>query len=121
MVQVTVGGGGDLQGAEADAVKGLVVEGETLVGILDKLVDREGGVVWLHDSVRHLGGGNDRVSGHDAIRVLFTDLGDQQSSHSRTSTRPDAPKESRAAFADLEQSCCEGWGDQRKEPQPPCW
>ena len=42
MVEVTVGGGGELEGAEADVVQGLVVEHHALVGVLDKLVDGEG-------------------------------------------------------------------------------
>jgi hypothetical protein len=57
VVQVTVGGGGELEGAEADVVKSLVVEDERLIGVLDDLVDREGSVVRLDDSVGHLGGG----------------------------------------------------------------
>jgi hypothetical protein len=37
MVEVSVGGDGDLKGAEADVVKGFVVEAEALVSIFDKL------------------------------------------------------------------------------------
>ena len=54
VVQVTVGGGGELQSAEANVVEGLVVNAEGLVGVLDQLVDGEGGVVRLNDSVGHL-------------------------------------------------------------------
>ena len=55
MVQVTVGGCGQLEGPEADVVEGLVVNAERLIGVLDKLMDGEGGVVGLNDSVGHLG------------------------------------------------------------------
>ena len=54
MVQVTVGGGVELQGSETDVVKSLVIDTEGLVRVLDKLVDGESGVVWLDDSVRDL-------------------------------------------------------------------
>lgn len=54
MVEVTVGGGGELEGSEADVVKGLVVDTEGLVGVLNKLVNGEGSVVWLDDGVRDL-------------------------------------------------------------------
>jgi hypothetical protein len=55
MVEVAIGRSGELEGAEADVVQSFVVEGETLVGVFDKLVDGEGGVVGLHDGVGHLG------------------------------------------------------------------
>ena len=54
VVQVTVGGVGQLQGSEADVVQGLVVNTEGLVSVLDQLVDGEGGVVGLHHGVRDL-------------------------------------------------------------------
>ena len=83
MVQVAVGGGGQLQGAEADIVQGLVVQSEALVGVLHKLVDGERGVVGLDHGVRHLRRRNDGERGHHTIGVLLTDLGDQKSSHTR--------------------------------------
>ena len=81
MVQVTVGGGGQLQGTEADVIESLIVNAVGLICVLYQLVDREGGVVWLHNSVRHLGGWDDREGVHDPVGVLFTDLGDEQGSH----------------------------------------
>ena len=54
MVKVAIGGVRLLQGAEADVVQRLVVDAEGLVGVLDQLVDGEGGVVGLHHGVGHL-------------------------------------------------------------------
>ena len=54
MVEVTVGGGGQLQGTEADVVQSLVVDAVGLVGVLHQLVHRQSGVVWLHNGVRNL-------------------------------------------------------------------
>ena len=54
VVEVTVGGGGELEGSETNVVKSLVINTESLVRVLDKLVDREGGVVWLDDGVGDL-------------------------------------------------------------------
>eukprot|EP00056_Hartaetosiga_gracilis_P009898 m.143826 g.143826 ORF g.143826 m.143826 type:complete len:306 (-) comp13216_c0_seq1:587-1504(-) len=54
VVKVTVCWGGELQGAEADIIKGFVINAECLVGILNKLVHGEGGVVGLNNGVRHL-------------------------------------------------------------------
>jgi hypothetical protein len=48
VVQVAVGWCRELEGAEADVVESLVVNAEGLIGVLDQLVDREGGVVRLH-------------------------------------------------------------------------
>lgn len=86
MVQVTVGGGGELQSAEANIIQGLVVNAESLVRVLNKLVNRESGVVWLNNSVGHLGGWDDRESAHHAVGVFLTDLGDQEGTHTGTST-----------------------------------
>ena len=54
MVEVAIGGGGQLQGAEADVVQRLVVDAESLISVLNQLVHREGGVVGLHHSVGDL-------------------------------------------------------------------
>ena len=54
VVQVAVCGSGELQRAEADVVQGLVVDAEGLVGVLDQLMDRQGGVVRLDDGVGNL-------------------------------------------------------------------
>ena len=83
MVEVTVGRGGELKGAEADVVEGLVVEDHDLIGVLDELVDGEGGVVRLDNGVRDLGGREDRESKHDPVGVLLADLGDQERAHAR--------------------------------------
>merc|ERR1712232_863921 len=81
MVQVTVSGGGQLQGAEADVVESLVVEQEAFVSILNELVEAEHGVVGLDDRVRHFGTGDDGERLHDTVRVLLADLGDEQGAH----------------------------------------
>ena len=49
-------------------------------------MDREGGVVWLNDGIRHLGGWHDGESGHDSVWVLFSDLGDEEGSHTVSGT-----------------------------------
>merc|ERR1711934_503385 len=49
-------------------------------------MDGEGGVVWLNDGIRHLGGWHDGESGHDSVWVLFSDLGDEESSHAGSGT-----------------------------------
>jgi hypothetical protein len=54
VVKVTEGGGGELQCPEADIVQGLIVEDHALICVLHQLVDRQSGVVWLHNCVGHL-------------------------------------------------------------------
>ena len=48
MVEVAVCGGGELQGAEADIVESLVINAESLIGVLNELVDGQSGVVRLN-------------------------------------------------------------------------
>jgi hypothetical protein len=61
-VEVTVGWLGQLEGSEADVVEGLVVDTEGLVRVLDELVNGQGGVVWLDDSVGDLESAKSRQS-----------------------------------------------------------
>ena len=86
MVKITVGGGGELEGSEADIVEGLVINAHDLISVLDELMDGEGGVVGLNDGVGHLGGGDDGEGAHDSVGVLLSDLGDQKGSHTGAST-----------------------------------
>jgi len=86
VVKITVGGGGELEGSEADVVESFVIDAVGLIGVLDELVDGEGGVVGLDDGVGDLGGGDDREGVHDSVGVLFSDLGDEESSHTGAST-----------------------------------
>ena len=51
MVQVTVGWGGELQGSEADVVESLVINTVGLIGVLNELVDGQGGVVGLNNGI----------------------------------------------------------------------
>jgi len=86
MVKITISGGGELEGSEADIIKGLVINAHNLIGVLDKLMDREGGVVGLNDGIRDLGGRHDGEGDHLSIGVLFSDLGDEEGSHTGSST-----------------------------------
>lgn len=47
MVEVTVGWGAELQSTETDIVKRLIVNAESLVRVLDQLVNRECRIVRL--------------------------------------------------------------------------
>merc|ERR1712127_713635 len=86
MVKITIGWGGELEGSEADIVKGLVINAHNLIGVLDKLMDGEGSVIWLNDGIRDLWGWHDGESGHDSVWVLFSDLGDEEGSHTGSGT-----------------------------------
>merc|ERR1719238_2380315 len=65
VVQVTVGRGGELEGTEADVVQGFVVQNHDFIGVLNKLVHRQSGVVRLNDGVGHLGGREHGEGEHD--------------------------------------------------------
>ena len=54
MVQVSVCWGGEFQGSEADVVESFIIDTVGLVGVLNKLMDGQGGIVWLDDGVRYL-------------------------------------------------------------------
>lgn len=77
--------GGELQGTEANIVESFVIKNHTLVGVLNQLMDRERCVVRLDDSIRNFRRWEDGERKHHSIRVFLSDLGNQKSSHSRSS------------------------------------
>jgi len=85
VVEISVGGGGELQGPEADIVQCLVVDYLYDISVLDQLVDGQSGVLGLHDGVRDLRGGEDGESLHDPVWVFLSDFGDEQSAHAGSS------------------------------------
>merc|ERR1712195_454235 len=86
MVKITVGGGGELEGPEADIVEGLVVNAHDLIGVLNELMHGEGSVIGLDNGVGDLGGGHNGEGAHNSVGVLLTDLGDEKGSHSGSSS-----------------------------------
>ena len=54
MVQITIGGSRELQGAEADVIESLIVDAECFIRIFNQLMDRKCGVVRFNNSVRDL-------------------------------------------------------------------
>jgi len=51
VVKITISGGGEFKGSEADIVKGFVVNNEDHIGVFNQLMDRQGGVVGFNDGV----------------------------------------------------------------------
>jgi hypothetical protein len=86
MVEITVGRGSELEGTETDIVERFVIEDHDFIRVFDELMDGEGGVVGFNDGIRDLGGRTDGEGHHDTIRVFFTDLGDEEGTHTGTST-----------------------------------
>lgn len=84
VVEISVRWVGELESSHANFVECLVVDTEGRVGVLNQLMDGEGGVVRLNNSVGNLGRWDDREGGHHTIGELLTDLGDQQRTHTGT-------------------------------------
>jgi hypothetical protein len=55
VVEVTISGGSEFEGTEADIIEGFVVNDHDLIGVFDKLMDRESGVVGFDDGIRDFG------------------------------------------------------------------
>ena len=51
MVKITICWGGKLKGSEADIIKSFVINAHNLIGVFDKLMDREGSIVWFNDGI----------------------------------------------------------------------
>jgi hypothetical protein len=85
VIQITVGGRSELKSPKADVVQSFVIKKEALVGILDKLVERQHRVVGLDNGVRNFGRRNHRKCFHNSIRVLLANLADEKGAHARAS------------------------------------
>ena len=72
MVEVSVRRSRELQCPEANVVESLVVNDVSLVSVLHKLVEGEGGIVRLHHRVTHLGGRHHRKCVHDLVWVFLS-------------------------------------------------
>jgi hypothetical protein len=60
MVKITIGRGSQFEGAEADFVQSLVIDAESLVRVLDELMNREGCIIRLDDGIGDLDEGKNR-------------------------------------------------------------
>ena len=86
VVEISVRGVGQLEGSHANIVESLVVNAEGLIGVLNELVDGQGCIVGLDNGIGDLGGWDDREGCHHAVGELLTDLGDQERTHTGTSS-----------------------------------
>jgi hypothetical protein len=86
VVKISVGWSSKLKSSDADIVESLVIDTEGLIRVLNKLVDGEGGIVWLNDGIGDLGGWNDGESSHHTVWELLANLGDQKRTHTGTSS-----------------------------------
>jgi hypothetical protein len=86
VVKISVRWVGELEGSHADVVESLVVDTEGLVRVLNQLMDRESGIVWLDNGIRDLGGRNNGEGSHHAVWELLTNLRDQERTHTSTSS-----------------------------------
>ena len=74
MVEITIGRSCQLKSTEANVIKSLVVNTESLVSILDQLMNGQSSIVGFYDGVRDFGGGDDGEGVHDTVGVLLADL-----------------------------------------------
>ena len=85
MVQISVRGSCQFQSPETNVVQSFVVQQYAFIDVLDKLMETQHSIVWLHHRVGHFRRRNNRESFHDAIGVLLAHLRDQKCSHTRGS------------------------------------
>jgi hypothetical protein len=55
MVQVSIGGSGQLQGPEADVIESFIVDAESFIRVFNQLMNGECGIVGLNNRVGHFG------------------------------------------------------------------
>jgi len=86
VVEITISGGGELEGSETDIVEGFVINAHNLISVFNELMDGESSIVWLNDSIGHLGRWHNREGAHYSVWIFLSYLGDQEGSHTGSST-----------------------------------
>ena len=86
MVKITIGWGGKFKSSETDIIKSFIINNHYFISILNELMDGEGCVIGFYNGIRDFWGWENGESFHNSIGVFFSDLGDKESSHTRTST-----------------------------------
>lgn len=82
MIQISVCWCLKFQSLETYVIESLVIDTESLVRILDQLMERQDGVVRLHYGIGHPRGWDHAEGVHYPIGVFFIDFRHQQRSHS---------------------------------------
>src|SRR5260221_717476 len=86
MVQVAIGGIAELERAEANVVKGLIVNAKSAVRVLYQLMHRQRGIVGFDDCIRDFWRRHHRKGTHHTIWEFFANFGDEQRAHTGTRT-----------------------------------
>ena len=86
MVKITIGWGGKFKSSETDIIKSFIIDNHNFISILNELMDGEGSVIGFDNGIRDFGGWENGESFHNSIGVFFSDFGDKECTHTRTST-----------------------------------
>ena len=71
MVEIPIGRRGQLECPEADVIERFVVNAEGFISVLHQLMNRQGGIIWLHNSVRNLAVKKKHQSNSIVIFLVF--------------------------------------------------
>lgn len=85
MIKIAISRCCELQSAEANVIKSLIVNTESLVCIFHQLMNAQSWVVRLNDSVTDFWRWHHRKSVHNSVGKFFTNFRNQQSSHATAS------------------------------------
>jgi hypothetical protein len=86
MVQVTIGWGGEFKSSETDIIKSFIINNLDFISIFNELMNRKSSIIRFNNSIRYFWGWENGESFHNSVRIFFSDFGDKESSHTRTST-----------------------------------
>ena len=75
-----------LKSPEADVIQSLIIQDHAFICILNKLVNRKGGIVRLNNCIWDLWWGEYWKREHHSVRILLPNLWYQQGTHARTSS-----------------------------------
>jgi hypothetical protein len=86
VVEISVRWVGELEGSHTNIVECLVIDTEGLIRVFNQLMNGEGSVVGLDNCIRDLWRWDNGEGGHHTIWELLADLGNQERTHTGTSS-----------------------------------
>ena len=86
MVQITIGWSGKFKSSETYIIKGFIINNLDFISIFNELMYGKSSIIWFNNSVGDFWGWEDGESFHNSIWIFFSDFGDKECTHTRTST-----------------------------------
>ena len=86
MVKITIGWSCKFKSSETDIIKSFIINNLDFISIFAELMNWKSSIIWFNNSIRYFWGWENGESFHNSVRIFFSDFGDKECTHTRSST-----------------------------------